>query len=86
MPNGGHIRCSDCTYSRKFQTKCEIWGAPISVYLICRAFCLSKQSHTKSRNDFPFLDELEPGIVYEIDNNIFEAGNLRKRFQVIEID
>jgi hypothetical protein len=69
MPNGGQMSCADCTYSRLFESKCDIWGTPISGFLLCRAFRLIKQSHTKSRKDFPILNDLEPGFVCEIYND-----------------
>lgn len=68
MPNGGHICCEYCTYSRALRGSCDIHGIETSPFILCRSFRLSGQSHTAARQQWPMLLDLEPGVVYWIDN------------------
>lgn len=86
MPNGGHISCAYCTYSRSTPGTCDIFGIETGPFILCRAFRKPKQSHTEARNEYPMLKELSPGVVYGIDNNAVIAGNPRPiaRIRAIE--
>lgn len=75
MPNGGHISCKYCTYSRLTPNTCDIFGIETSPFILCRAFRKPKQSHTEARNEYPMLKELSPGVVYRIDNDVIIGGS-----------
>lgn len=75
MPNGGHISCVYCTYNRSTPDACDIFGIETSPFILCRAFRKPKQSHTEARKAYPMLNELSPGVVYEIDNSVVLSGN-----------
>ena len=77
MANGGHISCAYCTYNRAIPGTCDILGVGTSPFILCRAFRKPKQSHTEARKVYPMLNELSPGVVYEIDNSAVLAGNPR---------
>jgi hypothetical protein len=82
MPNGGHICCVNCTYSRLKAGKCDIWGIEVSGFLLCRAFRFSGQSHTAARKEFKMLNKLKPGFVYAIDNSVMAIGRPAPVYQV----
>lgn len=73
MPNGGHICCEYCTYNT--EGRCDVFGIETSPLILCRMFRMGKQSHEKARQQWPLLAELEPGVVYAIDNSTLSAGN-----------
>lgn len=73
MPNGGHICCEYCTYSRNPNRRCDIFGIETSPYILCRSFRKPKQSHVEARREWPVLNELKSGLVYKIDNSTFHA-------------
>lgn len=77
MPNGGHISCEYCTYNRHTPGKCDVFGIETSPFIICRMFRMPQQSHEEAREQWPMLEELKPGIVYEIDNSAVLVGNPR---------
>lgn len=85
MANGGHIACTRCAYNRRKDGRCDIWGIVISGLLLCRAFRKPGQPHSKARQEFGILINLEPGFIYEIDNNVAIKGNPRPVFRVVEI-
>jgi len=85
MPNGGHICCEYCTYSRFTPGKCDIFGVETNPGTLCRAFRRSRQSHREAREQWPILEELKPGIVYEIDNTTYSAGDPRPVYRVVPI-
>ena len=85
MPNGGHICCVNCTYSRLKPGKCDIWGIEISGFLLCRSFRFPGQSHTEARKDFKMLNKLKPGFVYAIDNSFVAIGKPETAFKIVEI-
>lgn len=84
MPNGGHISCVYCSYGRRKDGRCDVFGTPISPYLLCRSFRGAKQSHREAHKEWDVLRDLEPGFVYKIDNSSIEIGNPRKAFKVVE--
>ena len=75
MANGGHISCEQCTYNRRKDGFCDIFGIETSPFLICRSFRSPLQSHQDARNMLPMLNKLEPGLVYKIDNSYLSIGN-----------
>lgn len=77
MPNGGHISCAYCIYNGSKPGTCDIFGIETSPFILCRAFRKPKQSHTETRNEYPMLKELSPGVVYGIDNDAVMAGKPR---------
>lgn len=85
MPNGGHICCEYCTYNRTNPGKCDIFGIATNPLILCRAFRVPKQSHQEARKQWPVLEELEPGLVYQIDNNALSAGNPRAIYKIMQI-
>lgn len=68
MPNGGMICCLECTYGRGENHQCDFMGIPVAPNLLCRGFRLPRQSHTDARAHWPLLHDLEPGVVYSIEN------------------
>ena len=82
MPNGGHICCDYCTYGRRRDGRCDIHGVETSPGILCRAFRPPGDSHTKVRKQFPLLLDLEPGVVYGIDNDTFVSGNPRPKYRM----
>jgi len=82
MPNGGHISCDNCTYSRFTPGKCDIFGIKSSPFIICRSFRMPKQSHSKARDRWPLLNQLEPGIVYSIDNDVLSQGDPQPIYKI----
>jgi hypothetical protein len=85
MPNGGHIYCASCTYSRLNPGKCYICGIEISGFLLCRAFRFPGQSQTTVRKEFKMLKKLKPRFVYAIDNSVVAIGNPEPVFQIVKI-
>ena len=83
MPNGGHISCVDCTYSRSQNGICDIFGIETSGNVICRSFRMPKQSHSSARRQWPFLLGLKSGVVYGIDNDAFSTGNPQAIFKTV---
>ena len=74
MPNGGSICCFECTYGRNPDERCAIFGTEVTPLLLCRAFRMPRQSHSEARKHWPLLDDLEKGVVYEIDNSYPPTG------------
>jgi hypothetical protein len=74
MPNGGSISCSECTFGRDGDGRCDIFGTEVTPFLLCRAFRRPKQSHTEARRHWPMLNRLDKGVVYEIENSYPSAG------------
>jgi hypothetical protein len=85
MPNGGHVCCEYCAYNRSQPGKCDIFGIDTNVFTLCRTFRMARQSHQEARKQWPMLEKLEPGLVYQIDNNAHSAGNPRPVYKVIRI-
>jgi hypothetical protein len=85
MPNGGHICCEYCTYNRQEPGLCDVFGVNTSPRLLCRSFRKPGQSHTESRKEWPIVENLRPGVVYEIDNEIISAGSLRPAYKIVSI-
>jgi len=85
MPNGGHICCEYCTYGRSETGKCDIFGVETDPFTLCRAFRRPKQSHQDARQEWPILEELQPGVVYQIDNAHGSSGNPRPIYKVIRL-
>lgn len=73
MANGGHICCEYCTYNRTPYGRCDIFGVETSPHVLCRSFRKPKQSHSEARKQWPLLETLLPGVVYEIDNSIYST-------------
>ena len=86
MPNGGHICCEYCTYSRSQRGICDIFGHETSPGILCRSFRMPKQTHSSARRKWRLLLDLKPGIVYGIDNNVFSAGNPRPLYKMVPVD
>jgi len=81
MPNGGHICCVECGFVDSLSGQCTIYGTPISGMLLCRHF-RSYMSGKNPHEEWPMLTKLEQGVIYEIDNSMYESGNPRPRFRV----
>lgn len=86
MANGGHISCVECTYNRLKPGFCDLFGVRTSGLILCRAFRMPKQSHREARSKFKMLDDLKPGLIYEIDNDTFATGNPRPIYEIKEIN
>lgn len=89
MPNGGHICCMYCTYNQgvhdgnELHSKCDIFGVKCSPHIICRSFRMPKQSHWSARAEWPMLNDLEPGIVYSVNNTSGPmTGTLAKMYEL----
>jgi len=85
MPNGGHICCEYCAYNRSMPGKCDIFGIDTNPFILCRAFRKPKQSHRDARKQWPGLEKLDAGLVYQIENDAFAAGNPRPIYRVQQI-
>ena len=91
MPNGGQISCPYCTYSREYREKtdfgtCDIWGIECDPFTICRSFRNPRQSHRDAKAHWKLLKELEPGIVYYIDNGGGPTtGETKPMYKVVKI-
>ena len=83
MPNGGHICCHYCTHNKPIPDlesvfgRCEVHGIRANPFLLCRNFIRHDQSQDDALSKWPMLKEMKPGIVYEIDNDIYKSGNPR---------
>ena len=87
MPNGGAICCMECTYGRSADRRCDIHGVPVSPFLLCRSFRMAGQSHTEARSRWKLLEQLEPGVVYEIENAYPSDGREPEpRYRLIQTD
>jgi len=84
MPNGGHISCDNCTYRRIKRGMCDIFGINTSPFIICRSFRMPKQSHSEARHQYPLLNQLKPGIVYSIDNDVLSQGNPQPIYKIVK--
>lgn len=71
MSNGGHICCEYCTYNRSPYGQCDIFGVETNPFVLCRSFRKTGQSHSQARKKWPMLNDLRPGLVYQIDNSIY---------------
>jgi hypothetical protein len=70
-PNGGFICCDYCAYSRFFGDRCDIHGIKTSPHIICRSFRMPEQSHSEARERCPVLENLEPGVVFSVENAVY---------------
>ncbi len=95
MPNGGHICCAGgCTYNSEThgiqaQARCDVFGIETDMNggcMLCRMYREPRQSHRDARSRWPILDDLEPGVVYAIDNTTISAGNPRPVYRVLPVD
>ena len=59
-----HPACNSCTYGRRPDGSCDIYGTPVTDELVCRAYRSAAQSHSEARSDHPLLEQLRPGLVY----------------------
>ncbi len=66
MPNGGLPNCLPCKYS--CDNKCSIHGTPVSSSFICKMFADHLHSNEYILENAPFVKELKPGYIYQIDN------------------
>jgi hypothetical protein len=90
MPNGGHICCLYCVYNRATHKGnndyiCDIFGVDTGSGVLCRSFRLPKQSHRDARKQWPMLKALEPGVVYTINNDVYQSGNPKAMYRMVEI-
>jgi hypothetical protein len=86
MPNGGYICCLECTYGRSPEGRCDVFGIKTSPHILCRSFRMPRQSHSDARDQWPMLNSLEPGIIYQIDNFYPNTGlNPKPIFRVTKI-
>lgn len=85
MPNGGMICCDYCAHSRFLGDKCDIHGITTSPHMICRAFRMAEQSHAEARKQWPVLDDLEPGIVYVIENSTYAEFDPKPLYRMVKI-
>ena len=85
MANGGHISCEYCTYNRNPVGRCDIFGVDTSSFVLCRTFRKPKQSHAEARKEWPMLEKLKPGLVYEIDNSTYSTHDPRPAYHVSAI-
>ncbi len=86
MANGGHICCVYCTYNRLTPGTCDIFGIETSPFILCRAFRYPKQSHVEARTKWPMLNDLKPGVVYEINNSAVLVGNPAPVYKVFKLN
>jgi hypothetical protein len=86
MANGGHICCERCTYNRLTPGTCDIFGIETNQFVLCRAFRYPGQSHTESRNKFPMLKDLKPGVVYRIENLAGLGADPQQTYRLIKIE
>lgn len=84
MPNGGHICCEYCVYNQNTPGKCDIFGIATGPFIICRMFRASEQSHQEARKQWPMLQELEPGVVYGIDNSVLVVPTPHPLYRMTE--
>lgn len=90
MANGGHICCLYCVYDRanhkgSNDCTCDIFGVATASGVLCRSFRMPKQSHFNARKEWPILKTLEPGVVYHIHNDAYQAGDPQPAFRMMEI-
>ena len=69
MANGGMISCLHCTYGRGSSGMCDVFGIEVSAFILCHTFRTPRQSHVDARKKWPILNELEPGVIYNLDNS-----------------
>ncbi len=74
MPNGGHICCDYCTFSTFTPGKCDVHGVPTNPSTLCRTFRPPRESHEEAKKHWPLLNDLDPGVVYEINNYLPSPG------------
>ena len=84
MSNGGHISCEECTYNRKTPGRCDLFGIETNPFVLCRAFRKPKQTHSEARKQWPMLNTLEPGVVYEVDNSTYRISDPKPIWRVRE--
>ena len=82
MANGGHICCESCTYNRTPHGLCDIFGIETNAFILCRSFRKVGQSHAQARRQWPLLDRLKPGIVYQVDNSTYSIHEPRAIYHV----
>ena len=85
MSNGGHISCEYCTYNRNPYGRCDIFDVETSPFVLYRAFRKPKQSHAEARKEWPMLEKLKPGTVYEIDNSTYNIHDPKPIYHVSSI-
>lgn len=87
MPNGGHACCLECGYleitdRKRWISVCRFFRTPGSAVLLCRHFHISGDRDPVLDGGEAMFDELEPGVIYEIDNEAYKAGNPRPKYRV----
>lgn len=85
MSNGGHICCEYCTFNRNPHGRCDLFGVETNPFVLCRAFRKPGQSHTEARREWPLLEALEPGVVYQVDNSTYSIYEPRAIYHVSAI-
>lgn len=86
MPNGGSICCNHCANGDVTTDACSIYGTPISPTYLCRLFHLEGQSSSAAHAQWKLLDQLDIGVVYEIDNTYPASGvSPRPAFRVAPV-
>ena len=85
MPNGGMICCDYCTYSRFLGDRCDIHGIRTSPHIICRSFRKPNQSHSEARKQWPVLQELEPGVVFSIENMTYSEFRPTPLYRLVSV-
>ena len=83
MPNGGHICCTECGFSDYQSGKCTIYGTHISPGLLCRHFTFYGETRLQAHDKWPMLVDLEPGVSYQVDNDIYKSGNPRPKYRLV---
>ncbi len=87
MPNGGHACCRECGYleitdRKRWTGVCRLFGTPATAVLLCRHFHIGGHPDPVVQGGKPMFEELEPGVIYEIDNDTYKAGNPRPKYRV----
>lgn len=77
--------CMQCPYRK--DDACVIYGAPVDSTLVCALF---RKWHHREGDDvpraYPLLQQLEPGVVYRIDNDLDSEPNPRPAWRVVPVD
>ena len=66
--------CNSCTYGRRPDVSCDIFGTPVTKELVCRAYRSPAQSHSEARSKYSILEQLRPGLVYSIKTGKTDAS------------
>ena len=66
--------CNSCTYGRRPDGSCDIYGTPVTNELVCRAYRHPQQSHSEARSKEPLLEQLRPGLIYSIKAGKIDAN------------